>query len=64
MSAPVVVHWMCGRLNEGWHRTACGLDLYEHPGLRWLNAQNEANCKRCLSVRSVQFDPDDPDTWI
>lgn len=42
-------HWLLQPLNEC-SRTACGLDVTEHPRLLWRTSQNEADCRRCLAA--------------
>lgn len=52
-------HWLPRPLNENCRRTACGIDVYEHPHVTWRTSQNEVDCRRCLTVDV----PDDDLEW-
>jgi hypothetical protein len=52
-------HWLPRPLNENCQRTACGIDVYEHPLVVWRTAQNEVDCRRCLTTNVPEDDDDD-----
>jgi hypothetical protein len=51
------VHWLPRPLNED-PRSACGIDVTQHPLVEWRSAQNEATCLSCLNHQAGGGDDD------